>query len=277
MVTPNKKFRFIDDTPLQGPPKTTRRALENPRLRRFPGSVNDITWIEYIGHGEEGHVYLADITDYGRVAVKVFWDTYQCPHYTFPVKSESRTVDLLQKLQAALSEAEKSPTQTIMVKHGAENRHVAQSNIRAFSDEERESSGNPYDESKQPVPSPPPFPSCHGWLEIQNTQLPNVYPQRHRVPDPSGHSIAIVYEYVEETQLDDAGKPIIDYTVTQSFFDYLRAVGLGLSFTGRNWRQSRLVDFNDIRTPPNPRWSNMSLGPYYASKVQWIDYSVDPR
>lgn len=61
MVIPNEEFPFLDDTPLLGPPETTRKAFKNLRLRRFPGSVDDIEWLEFIGEGEEGHVYQARI------------------------------------------------------------------------------------------------------------------------------------------------------------------------------------------------------------------------
>ena len=61
----------LDYTPLEGPPATTEKALKKLKLRRFPASVEDIEWLQYVGHGEEGHVYLARINDYGNVAVKV--------------------------------------------------------------------------------------------------------------------------------------------------------------------------------------------------------------
>ncbi|KAI0894922.1 hypothetical protein F4806DRAFT_497630 [Annulohypoxylon nitens] len=263
----------LDYTPLEGPPATTEKALKKLKLRRFPASVEDIEWLQYVGHGEEGHVYLARINDYGNVAVKVFWHTFRPPpagrilRFTWPLETESQIVDLMQKLEAAMSEVKNNPEQTIMIKPGPQIRNDAQANVMAFSKEARESSDKSADESTKPPPPFPPCRLCHGWFAIENSRLPKVRPRMHRQPDPSGTSIAFVYEYVEDVS--------VNLACAQKFFDFFYEVGLGIGFRPRNWRDGRLLDMNDIMLPSQKRWFSQAVYINQTKESDWVIYETE--
>ncbi|KAI1502481.1 hypothetical protein F5X99DRAFT_407976 [Biscogniauxia marginata] len=265
----------LDYTPLEGPPATTEKALKNLKLRRFPASVEDIEWLKYLGHGEEGHVYLARINNYGNVAVKVFWHTFRPPPlnefeaFTYPLESESEVVDLMQKFEASMSEVKENPKQTIMIKPGPQTRNDAQSNVLAFSKEARESSDKPADGSTKPPPPFPRFRLCHGWFAIENSRLPRVHPRMHRQPDPSGTSIAFVYEYVEDVSVNIAR--------AQEFFNFAYDVGIGIEFKARDWRDGRPLDMNDFLLPSQrKRWFSQAVFSHKTEKSDW-DVSTERR
>lgn len=181
----------------------------------------------------------------------------------------------MSKQKTALIEAEQEG-QIILVKPGPNSRDEAKSNIRAFSKERRALPADPCDDSRKPVPPMPPLPSCYGWLKIDNTQLPTLTIGLSKDHPSIGYSIAIVYDYIGETPRDENGDPIIDETLVNRFLTYLHTVGLGIQFNCRNWRQSRLVDQNDIYLPSNHAWSRASTH-HEFSMLNWKDPYEDPN
>ncbi|KAI5925702.1 hypothetical protein F4810DRAFT_717377 [Camillea tinctor] len=164
------------------------------------------------------------------------------------------------------------------------NRREAQFNVLAFNDENRTSSADSHDDSKRPqeeskveVPPTPLFPSCYGWLKIDNSRLPAVRPPFSRNPSGADFSIAIVYDYVDETPRDKNGNPLIDGDLVQSFLDYFYAVGFGFGFYCTNWRRSKLVDFNDITQPWDYTWCNILVHRWDSSQLNWYNCNEDPN
>ncbi|KAI1497588.1 hypothetical protein F5X99DRAFT_396302 [Biscogniauxia marginata] len=259
---------LVDYTLLVGPPATTLEAFENPKLRQFPASLENIEWLEFLGYGEEGHVYLANIGDYGRVAVKVFWHTYRAGELvlgmpmwnTFPFKTESQVVDLNQKIAWAMSEVKKTPGQNIQIRRGPKTRDHAKANVLAFSQESWESLNVSANESTKLSPAPP-FPRCYGWAKIDNSQLPKVHPPMPQGPKLVGWSWVIVYEYVP------AAAP--DITIAQTFFDYFYDIGFIVAFRPENWRGGKLVDINDIVSPLVRNWFPEGVCSRNATKLDW--------
>ncbi|KAI5923167.1 hypothetical protein F4810DRAFT_670607 [Camillea tinctor] len=277
---------FIDHTPLIGDPETTLAAFKNIKLRRFPAPVEDIEWLKYLGHGNEGHVYLARINRGHPVAMKVFWHASRPPpdiipkskcigggnyylHKTFPFKTESRIVDLMQKIAAAMSEVEKNPGQPIMIVRGPKERQVAKENVYAFSKERREEYSKMGRTSSQPfLPKFPRFPECKGWLMLKNSDLPEVDPPLPKRPDRIGWSPVIVYEYVPEAE--------VNFAFIQEFLDFFYELGFVIDIDVKNWRGGRLVDMNDIRLPFDRRWFPEAVFVRNAEDLEWFDVEKEP-
>ncbi|KAI1504588.1 hypothetical protein F5X99DRAFT_19540 [Biscogniauxia marginata] len=261
---------LVDNNLLEGPPATTWNDLKHARLRRFPGCATDIKWLEYLGHGEEGIVFKASIRDDETpVAIKVFWHTRRPKphilpggtpiHFTWPFKRESRTVALIQKIQWAMSEVEQDPKQTVAIKYRPRTRRHAQAMIKAFSEEERYVPRTSTPNSNGLAPFPP-FPTCHGWLKLEKSQLPRLHPPVRKKTDDIGWHWAIVYEYVASTTQDPS--------IAQTFFDFFYAIGFGLEpFRADNWRGGRLVDMNDIRSPFCSAWRPEVVRHYKAAEL----------
>ncbi|KAI1495738.1 hypothetical protein F5X99DRAFT_108007 [Biscogniauxia marginata] len=267
---------FVDETPLEGPPGTTLKDFQTLKLRRFPGRAEDIKWLGLLGQGNEWFVSKASIDGYSPVAIKVFWITSQRrPHIVprgrslpgfvtviteFPFKTESRTVDLIQKIESAMSEVQQNPQQTIAIMRGPKTREMVKKNLMAFSKEARDSSQVPASELEGPPPPVPPFPRCHGWLRIDNSLLPFKHLLRQK-PDKVGWSWAIVYEYVPSA--------VPDIVLAQKFFDFSYDIGLVMTFKADNWHGGRLVDMNDIKMPTTSSWQEDYFTHFIAANLDW--------
>jgi len=80
---------------------------------------------------------------------------------------------------------------------------------------------------------------CYGWISINSKNLP-----RGILIDHQSYYYAIVYDLVPSTKMD------IDPKIIQDQLDFIYQSGLHLETVQlSNWRQSKLVDFGDLRAP----------------------------
>ncbi|KAH6972620.1 hypothetical protein EDB80DRAFT_743580 [Ilyonectria destructans] len=249
----------IDETFLEGAPSTTLRDFKYPKLRQFPKRESQIQWLKFLGSGQEGMVFKVSIDDGDPVALKVFWrakrPTQPSPKspkpmiLDWPFEDECITAALLEKMKWAMADDDTKvaagANRTITVKKGPETAAEAIENLRAFSDEARQSSET---RAKRPdrVPPFPSLPKCYGWTTVRRDELLPI-PVVGVVDDVDWHW-AIIYEFVPRTKQDT--------NIGQCHLDFFHAIGFALGpYKCDNWHGGRLIDLNDIRTPYGIGWT----------------------
>ncbi|KAG7287027.1 hypothetical protein NEMBOFW57_006527 [Staphylotrichum longicolle] len=267
---------------LEGPPPTTWRDLKRPKLRRFPRHGEDITWLDYLGHGIAGLVFKVTIGGGDPVALKIFWRTRR-PRprllptgkgYTqdeWPLEDESHNVALLEKLEYLINNPDDERPLPILRRPKTLADVVA--NLRGFSDEVRDSPViPPLPEDPIRMPDFPPLPACYGWTTVHRDEIPHLVPAASdHVDGELGWHWAIVYELVP-------GAPQ-DLAVGQAHLDFFYAMGFAMQgYNPDNWRGGRLIDMNDLSASFSTGWRRPSIIPRDAKEWFWtLDFENAPK
>ncbi|KAJ4314845.1 hypothetical protein N0V84_008676 [Fusarium piperis] len=237
---------FLDDKPMDGPPSCTERDFRRPHLRQCTFDFSTIIWGRKLGGGLDGCVWKVWFGDTGPFALKVFWDTEPPDfyHYYAPQR-ECQNAAILQMLEAAIAKAPKP----IRVLADPRDKLEARHNLFWFSDEAH-SESFPEEFEAVEITSMPRFTKCYGWLKFNSDVFldlplrlkaePRTISKVKRFISPSKEYTAIVYEYIEKGENDEAVVEEVDR------FCWLTGFAHTLSPLARNWRSGVLVDHSDI-------------------------------
>ncbi|KAI0387109.1 hypothetical protein F5Y04DRAFT_76962 [Hypomontagnella monticulosa] len=277
---------FLSEQLMSEPLSCTAADFKTPRLRKCVFDLNSIDWrhSRRIGTGWDGCSWKIRIRGHDRLyALKLFWDTEpgSCSPYTsssgyHAPQRESQNNAILQQIQAAIENVEGPP---IMINPNPKRRSHALKNTYMFSQEGRQA-GLPNAKFEPMIISKMPrMRQCYGWVKISRSTL-NTWPP-HARPQPwvddrlrrfissNGDHIAIIYEYIKETE--DGNDPAAVKEVT----DFLWRVGFGYSpaSLARNWKNGVLIDLSDIIHASGYMWHEMHYGPREADQVlRWVGW-----
>ncbi|KAI1824029.1 hypothetical protein F4861DRAFT_286109 [Xylaria intraflava] len=241
----------IDQTPLDGPPPTSARDFQSPKLRRFS---QPITLLRYLGHGHDGLVYEAVIPTTGlHVAVKMFWRTRQPARLRggtrdieWPFQHECAVAAILEKMKYAIRRTKEHPNETIRLIGDPQNRKHAIHNFMAFCDERRTAQSS--DPTYVSAPDFPRVPTCYGWTKVTRRGMPIYQPV-----DDDTFFWALVYELVQDSQ------PVKDLTISQNVLDFFYQAGFTMAtYKENNWCGATLLDMNDLCPPTFMYWHKSS-------------------
>lgn len=164
-------------------------------------------------------------------------------------------------IKASVDQAATNSTK-IYINPNPKTKKDAMANLHAFTKEGRQSQSQ-YTEALE-ISSIPRMRKCYGWLKVggQSSGIPSgLWPptlqvgKRRRCMSGDGDHIAIVYEYIEESDNDpQAVKEVADFL--------WRA---GFAFTNyperRNWKNGVLVDLSEIVHVKGHEWKEREFKP----------------
>ncbi|RSM19764.1 hypothetical protein CDV31_001395 [Fusarium ambrosium] len=265
---------FLDDKPMNGPPSCTEQDFKQPHLRRCTFDFSTIVWERKLGGGLDGYVWKVWFGETGPFALKVFWDTEppDFRHY-YAAQRECQNAAVLQMIEAAIAQAA-AESKSIRVLANPKTKQEARYNLFWFSDEAHLASF-PEDLEAVEITSMPRFRKCYGWLKFNGEvfkSLPvglRVHPRTvskvQRSISFSKDYTAIVYEYVEEGENDEAVVEEVDR------FCWLTGFSHNLSPAARNWKSGVLVDLADIIYARGYGWRQGTYKPRTADYilVEW--------
>lgn len=172
-------------------------------------------------------------------------------------------------IEAAIAQAA-AESRTIRVLAHPTAKRDAWHNVYCFSDEARTA---PFPEGLEAVEitSMPRLRKCYGWLKFSGKVFEGL-PLRFRAPpakiskiqrsiSPSEEYTAIVYEYIEEGENDEAVVEEVDR------FCWLTGFSHNLSPATRNWKRGVLVDLSDIVNVRGYGWHEWSYKPRTADLI----------
>ncbi|EJT79557.1 hypothetical protein GGTG_04642 [Gaeumannomyces tritici R3-111a-1] len=252
---------FYTDTPMTGPPSYSWKDLRHPMLRKATLDLKDIRWLEHLGGGQDGYCWKVAFGDQGPFVLKMFWDderpdvaTYWAP------ERECQNVAVLQMMEASLRDH--GP---VRLYDYTDTRANAIENLYAFSEEGRKKPRIPDDmdltveqlwmhRTRQ----------CFGWLKLtmdsfgHRKNRPPVLVWlglRRPPPQPGREYFAMVYEYIEEDELDDEGdlgerKEANRRRISVSM-GFLSLIGFEFPYSWflGNWKNGILLDLSEIVFP----------------------------
>ncbi|KPM34267.1 hypothetical protein AK830_g12308 [Neonectria ditissima] len=223
---------------------------------------SDFRLREYLGQGEDGFVFKAQIDGQNPVAVKIFLHNrkpepiYGVGRY-WAFERECLNCALLEMIDASLHRA-RTTKRPIYLFPKPKTRMQALRNLFAFSDEAGEK-GSPPDHFEPFAPDVR-VNDCFGWTELSGSTI-NAALSKARVPmdiDNGERYFAIVYAFVPKGRLE--GGAIL------SQLDFFHIAGFySVPFNLTNWLGTGvLVDFSDIVSP-------------FADRYDWDEHSACVR
>ncbi|KAL7796523.1 hypothetical protein V8C37DRAFT_372050 [Trichoderma ceciliae] len=243
---------FLNEEPMEGPPRYRGIDFKNPRLRRSTFDPKTIVFESRLGGGADGYVWKVRFGDGGPFALKVFWD--QVPPSKdgtyYAMQRECQNAAVLQMMEASVA------SQPVVVYDRPEGKQDAMENYFSFCEENF--TGKRGWAAAEEVPPPgtrfistfPRMTKCYGWVKLRNDlwmELPASLQASHkdvgkvrRLVESHLDCIAVVYELVEQGENETCTVEEVDNFLWHAGFAYT------VEPHAKNWRSGVLVDHAEI-------------------------------
>ncbi|KLU91024.1 hypothetical protein MAPG_09549 [Magnaporthiopsis poae ATCC 64411] len=250
---------FHTDEPMIGPPNYAFDSLRRPRLRKSLFEIEDIRWLQHLGGGIDGYCWKVAFGDKGPYVVKMFWEDKDPSGFLYwAAEREFQNAAVLQMIEASVSDHGDA-----WVLEEPENGMEAIENLYAFSEEGRRKSRIPAGMDGTTRQGVCRTRKCFGWLKLNSNSFGHwknkprpvqIDKWRRDSPYPGHEYFAIVYEYIEEDELDEENS-------AEQKEANRRRIGVAMESLWRagfefhdttildNWKNGMLIDLCDIVYP----------------------------
>lgn len=173
-------------------------------------------------------------------------------------------------MQAAVEKVGSPP---ILINPNPKTEQDALQNLFMFSQEGREAGLSKIDFEPMVISRIPRIRECYGWVKINRSTL-NTWPRNARpqsmiieklirTVSPDKDHIAILYEYIDETENGN------NSAVVEEVTDFLWRAGFGYTAASlaRNWKNGVLIDYSDIVHVGGYGWHHKYYGSRKADRI----------
>ncbi|KAI1464902.1 uncharacterized protein F4812DRAFT_440881 [Daldinia caldariorum] len=262
---------FLSEQLMSEPLTCYAADFEIPQLRRCVFDLTSIDWSRSrgIAAGYDGYTWKIRIRGHNRpYALKL--NRTQVLVNTMPPNESAKTMRYCNLMQAAVEDVESPP---IMINPNPKSKSDALRNTYMFSQEGRQAGLPNANFEPMVITRIPRMRRCYGWVKINYSTL-RTWPQKAqphpwiderlvRYVSPGKDHIAIIYEYIQETENGNDPKVVKEVT------DFLWRAGFGYSVASlaRNWKNGVLIDLSDIVHACGYQWHERWYGPREVDKV----------